>query len=308
MNLSQMNRLNTKKNTTIDWDVDVAGGAAAIEAVTVDGADTNTDNVVPAQLRIGNYRLKHQFKISRVAIAEAASRAPEELQNLFNAHVDRGITHICRQMNGLLYTGNALAASGEVVGLTKVAEDAYAYAGVNPATYPAWRVVGLGNAGVARALTKDLFYDLEEQVTISETMYDMIVCSPSVAKTYNKLFDTLNAGVAQSMANDGQFRNVDLGHGGRYYNGRPLIEDPQCPTGMIYFINSADVTLHTFRFDQTPELSQQEKVVVNRAYGLNLHISELPSNNSAVRKFEMYILPQLQVFNRKSVQIIRDLA
>lgn len=301
-----MNRLNTKKNTTIDWDVDVAGGAAAIEPVTSDGDETATDHVVPAQLRIGNYRIKHQFKLSRVAIAEAASRAPDELENLFAAHVDRGIVHICRQMNELLYTGNGTPSSGEVLGLASIIDPTYAYANVDPTTYPAWNAVILGNA-TNRNLTKDLFYDMEEKITLGETAYDMVVCSPTVAKTYNKLFDTLNAGVAQSMATEGQFRNVDLGHGGRYYNGRPLIEDPQCPTGLIYFLNSTDVTLHTFRFDQSPALSQQEQVIVNRAYGLNLHISELPSSNSAVRKFEMYILPQLQVFNRKSVQVIKDL-
>lgn len=311
MNLAERNRMATKEDTTINWDVDTGGGAVAIEAITSDGADTATDNVVPAQVRIGNYRVKHQFRLSRVAIAEAAKRAPEELQNLFSQHVDRGITYISRQMNTLLYTGDGTAASGEVLGLSKVADDTFSYGGVSPTTYPAWKALNFGNPttpGTARALTKNMFLDLDQKVKEQETFYDMIVTSPAVATSYNKLFDSLpGAGVEAILTNNGRFKNVDLGYGGRFYQGIPIVEDPLCPTGLIYFLNSADITLYSFRFGQSPDLSQQETISTS-AYGLNWHISELPSNNSAVRKFEIFIIPQLRVFNRKSVIVLKDLS
>lgn len=312
MNLAERNRLATKQDTNINWDVEVGGGAIAIEAMTADGADTATDNVVPANIRIGNYRVKHQFRISRVAIAEAAQRAPQELSNLFSSHVDRGITHIAREINRLIYLGDGSAASGEVIGINQVANDTYSYGGISPTTYPAWRALNFGNPttpGTARSLTKSMFLDLEQRINEQEAAYDMIVTSPAIATSYNKLFDAMpNSGVEAILSNNGSFKNVDLGHGGRYYQGVPIVEDPMCPAGTIYFLNSSDITLHTFRLPQAPAMSQQEQIVTTGAWGMNLHISELPSNNSAVRKFELFVIPQLQVFTRKALIVLKDLS
>lgn len=306
--LNEKNRTATRENTSIDWDIDVGGGGAAWESVTQDGQDTSTDDVVPAQLRIGSYRVKHQFKVSKVAITEAASRAPEELKDLFGAHVTRGLTHITREVNRALYLADGTAAFGQMVGLNSVINNTSSYAGINPTTYTSWKSIVLGN-GTARNLTKDLLLDLDEAVANNETMYDAIVMSPTTAKAYNKLFDLQGANNTPIiLTSDGRFPEVDLGHGARYYNGYPIIEDPLCPNGIIYFMNSADITLFTFKMRSgSAKPSQYEEVVTNNVYGLNLHISELPSNNSAVRKFELFVLPQLRVFSRKSVMVIKDL-
>lgn len=307
--MNEKNRTSTRENTSIDWDIDVGGGGVAWESVTQDGQDTDTDNVVPAQLRIGSYRVKHQFKISKVAITEAASRAPEELKDLFGAHVTRGLTHITREVNRALYLADGTAAFGQMIGLNSVIDNTSSYAGISPVAFPSWKSIVLGN-GTNRNLSKDLLLDLDEAVANNETMYDSIVMSPTTAKAYNKLFDIQGATNTPIIlkSSDGRFPEVDLGHGARYYNGYPIVEDPLCPTGIIYFMNSADITLYTFKMRSgSAQSSQYEEVVTNNVYGLNLHISELPSNNSAVRKFELFVLPQLRVFSRKSVMVIKDL-
>ena len=305
--LSQRGRMKTKTNTSIDWTVDMGGTAVAIEPVTADGANTATANTVPANLRIGRYRVKHQFPISRVDIAEAATRAPGELRDLFNGHIDRGLTQIFRQLNQMIFTGDGTAASGEFIGINKIHDDTYSYAGINPVTYRLWKTLKLTGspAGTGRALTKNLMLDLEELLQVNESSYNLILTSPNTAKKYNQLFDTVpGGGIAgdSSMAN----RQVDIGHGTRTYNGAVILEDPMCPNGTMHFINTDDVDMYSFNLGAVTPQSQQE-YKVSQAFGMNLHVAELPSNNSAVQKFEMFCLPQMRVFNRKSLAALTDI-
>lgn len=302
--LSAAGRIKTKTNTSIDWDVDMGGSASAIEPVTQDGADTATGNVVPANLRIGRYRVKHQFPISRIAISEAATRAPGELQDLFNAHVDRGLNTIYRSINNLIFNGDGTAASGEFEGIIKVADNTKPYAGISQVTYPLWKSLDLNNNAVGRALSKNLLLDLEELVQVNESDYNFILTSPNTSKKYNQLFDVIAGGVATDSSMTA--KAVDLGHGRRTYNGAPIYEDAMAPNGKMWFLNLNDIDLYTFKVSDNPSPMSQRETSVN-AYGLNLNIAELPSQNSAVRRFEMYVLPQLRVFNRKSIASISDI-
>lgn len=309
-NLADKGRAQTKQNTNIDWVVDAGGAAVHWEPVTQDGTEDATDNTHPANLRIGRYRLKHQFPVSRVAIAEAAERAPGDLEDLFESHVRSGILSIGRELNRALYLADGSAAYGEVFGLNKIQDDSHSYAGINPNTVPAWKALNFRHPttpGTARPLTKELLLDLDRVVAEAETYYDFIITNPLAAMKYNLLFDSLTGAGSQSIADNGRFRNVDLGYGGRFYNGTPIVEDPMCPAGTMYFLNSSDFTLYSFLLadNPTPKARPEQKKTV---FGMNLNIAELPSNNSAVRRFELYVMPQMRVFNRKSVIALRDLA
>lgn len=308
--LYEAGRMQTKRNTTIDWDVEVGGGEAAWEPITQDGADTATDNTIPAQMRIGRYRCKHQFRISKVDIAEAATRAPSDLSDLFGAQIDRGLLQVIRKLNAALFTGDGTAAFGEMVGLGKVIDDTFAYAGINPVTYEAWKVISSLNGGVLRDATRDIFMKHDEKVRLAETTYDTIITNPTMATKYNSVFN-LNAGAMSMVDKAGQsgLKQADLGYGIRTYNGRPIIEDPMCQGNRFYFMNLADVDLFTFDMATNPAPASQNEspIVSTKAWGMNINLSELPSNNSAMKKYEMYVLPQLRVFNRKSIQVLGDL-
>lgn len=301
-------RMKTKSNTSIDWDVLVDDGGVAIEPVTQDGANTAIGNVVPANLRIGRYRVKHQFMVNRVDIKEAAARSPQDIADLFTNHVDRGITKITRETNRLLYEGTGNAASGEVVGLNYIVDNANAYAGIASAANPTWSSINLTN-GTVRALTKQLLLKLDETVSINETSYNMIVMHPTVATRYNVLFDQLGGGFVMVTADATAPKKVELGHGQRVFNGTPIFEDPMCPADRIYFLNANDIDLFSFLLSDNPSpASQVEQKISNASvFGLNLHVAELPSNNSAVRKFELYVLPQLRLYNRKSLQCLNNI-
>ena len=207
----------------------------------------------------------------------------------------------------MIFTADGSAASGEFVGLGKIHDDTYSYAGISPVTYPLWKTLKLTGApaGNGRALTKNLLLDLEELIQVNEGGYNLIVTSPNTAKKYNQLFDTVPGGGLSgdsSMAN----RQVDLGHGNRTYNGAAILEDPMIPYGAMHFINTNDLDIYSFNMGAVTPQSQQEFKVVP-ALGLNVHVAELPSNNSAVQRFEMFVLPQMRLFNRKSVAAVTDI-
>jgi hypothetical protein len=309
LNLFARNAMRTKMDTSINWSVDIGGGAATIEPLTADGANTLTDDAVPASLRVGRYRIKHQFPISRVDIEEAALLAPEDLANLFESQVQRGINYIARNLNQLLFTGTGLAANAEIAGLQLVKDAAVVYAGLSPVTYPKWQGIRNTNA-TARPLTTDLLLAIQQTIQENESYFDLIVTSPSMGTSYTKLFITAAGGFGLTPDEEvNGLSRVELGMGGRYYQGIPIVEDVMCPAGTIYFINSADLNVYSFRFQSSAggDMAQTAILDPSVTYGLNVHLAELPSNNSAVRKFELYTMPQFRVFNRKSVATLDQL-
>lgn len=310
MNLFARGAMRDKLNTQINWDVDLGGAGVAIEPVTADGADTAVDNVVPAQLRIGRYRVKHQFPLSRIAVEEAASLAPDELADLFESHVVRGVNTIMREINRLLLVGDGTAASAEVTGLATITDNTATYAGLSPVTYPDWKAIVNTNA-TNRALTTNLLLDLGQSIQEKESFYDFILTSPETGKKYNQLFNDVAGawGTTPDEEVNGLTR-IELGHGGRYYMGIPIIEDPMLTPGGIYLINSMDWNVYSFRLESTVggDMAQTAIMDTDMTYGINVHIAELPSNNSAVRKFELYAMPQSRIFNRKSVAVLNKIS
>jgi hypothetical protein len=308
-NLYENGSIKTATKTTLDWDALAGGGGVAWESTDQDGANTATDVTVPAKLFIGSHRIKDQFSVSRVALREAATLAPDDLKDLFGAHIRSGLTHILREINRVIWVGDGTPATGNVVGLNRVMDATFAYAGVDPAAYPEWQAVALTNA-TPRALTRDLLLDYEEAIINRETYYNSVVTSPSAAKNYTKLFDTIAGGSSVTkMVDDKKQPAVDLGHGARYYNGLPIVEDPMCPAGQFTTLNLDEIFLYSFDVStKVDDPDDDSRIISSKTMGLNVHLSKLPSNNSAVHRFELFVIPQLQVKNRKAVQAIRNLS
>lgn len=302
--------MSTRK-TVINWVVDKGGGGVAIESMSSDGAATTTDSTIPATLPIGNYRLKHQFTLNIVDVVEAMASAPDALKNLFLNHIMRGATHILREANRLIYAGTGSNGDGQVYGINYVADPTNVYAGINPATHTTWVPQVLTNA-TPRALTKSLLMKVDEAVSIAETGYDLILTHPATATKYNEVFDSYQSGsgvLAPQSVDERGFTRVDLGRSMRTYMGIPIVEDSMCPTGVMYFINSADFNLFSFNVGTDNKLSTVEagEDAPVDLYGLQLFMGELPSNNTAARKFELFTIPQLRVFNRKSLTVLNQL-
>lgn len=311
-NLRNAGRIKIVRHTQLNRDVVIDTSSAAWEPITQDGADSDLDTTVPGLWSFGTHRLKHQFRISRIAISEAKERAPGELKDLFAGEVNTGLIKITRDLNKAIFLGDGTATYGNFLGLTKVLEDSFAYAGINPVTYPAWKAIQtiVGTSGAPVAFTRDMMLDHDQKVSEAEQVYNYVTMSPSTAKTYTKLFDSLGgAGALASVAESEEtgIKRIELGHGGRYWNGIPIVEDTMCLPNSIITMNTNDIELFTFDAATTPApMSQSEtQIVSNKSLGVAINIAELPSNNSAVRKFEMFCIPQMRVKNRRGVQAIR---
>jgi hypothetical protein len=311
MNLAARDRMFTKRNRTIEWIVDVGGAQATVEDIIANGAITTQDTTVPASLPIASQRIKHQFSLSRILAAEAALLAPEELADLFQASVIRGVTAICRQLNTFIHTGDGTTAAASITGLTNLTQTANVAAGSyagQARTQTNWRVVQLNNAEVARPLTIDLLLGLNEALQIRESYFDMIVMHPSVATRYARLFIATAGGFGLTPDEEANgLSKVELGLGGRYWNGIPIVEDPQCAIDRVYTLNSSELGLWSFAVDTGDDMANTALIDPSVTYGINIHLAELPSMNSANRVFELYTLPQFQVRNLMAVGAIINL-
>lgn len=309
--LERMGRMTTAGQTSLQWDVDLGGGVAAIEAVTANGSNTATDDVKKAILPIGAYRIKHQFPISIIEMRQAANTAPEVLQNLFKAQVERAIDHILRRLNLLIYSGTGSTGDAQVAGFSKICDNTYSYAGLDPVTYTEWTAIVNSNGGTARSISRDLLYSIDEAFHTRESMYSFLSMTPRIATKYKSLFDTTRP-LEYLYEGEGTVPVADVGLMGLSYEGKPVIQDPQCTAGSVYFIDPLAIEVASFDvmtgpqptsgFSQTPIAMASTNLL-----GININVAELPSNNSAARIFEIYCLPQLKVTQRKGIGLLSDL-
>lgn len=300
-----------KSDTFIGWDVEIDGTAVGEGAVLDDTTVTASDDAIPAELRIGKRRIFRRFQVDAVAISEAYNRAPEGLSRILTSEVDNSIRELRRKLNQRLWTGNGIqsgvGAESGIAGINLVADPAATYAGINPVTYPIWKpAVYLDNGGTNRALDRGLLDELEEELYLQEISFDLVITSPQVKRLYAAEFDKV--ATYQENVNT----TVDLGRGEYLYRGREMVIDPQCPADTMMFLNTGYMRLYSFLFlqgqGQLSAMTPQAKIVAaTRLGGFVLYMAQLPSNNSAVYNFEMYIMPQLQYMNRKQLAVICDL-
>jgi hypothetical protein len=301
-----------KSDTFIGWDVEIDGTAVGEGAVVEDTTITASDDAINAELRIGKRRIYRRFQVDAVSISEAYNRAPEDLARILNVEIDNSIREIRRKLNNRLYTGNGIQSGGSaesgIAGLNLICDPAATYATINPATYPVWKPgVILGNAGTNRPLTRAILDEFEESLYLNEVSFDLVIISPAIKRLYGAEFDKL-VGYSGGEMKDA---NVDLGRGEFSYMGREMVVDPQCPSDTMLFLNTGYMKLYSFLFQgqgQMSAMTPQAKIVAaTRLGGFVLYMAQLPSNNSAVYNFEMYVMPQLQYHNRKQLGIITDL-
>lgn len=308
--LIDANQLVTKKTTSWNWDAKVGGSSSGRKLVTTTGTATNQNVVRPATLGIGRHQIYTNFSVNLVDLTQALELAPDDVSQEIKVDVSDSIEDLLSDLNTLIYTGTGNDASAGVVGMGVIGDPAVPYATIDPATYPLWKPIVLGNGGTPRALTPALLRQVRTEMSKAAVSFDMVVCHPETSERYETVFatDGVGAGHVTYTETDGSSQ-VDLALGLRTYMGVPIIEDSKCPEGEIQFWTKAQAAVATFKLDtgnsQVPGSNLTSKTV--EAWGLNLHIGELPNPNSAIRVFEMYILPQFRYRNRAKFIRLKDL-
>lgn len=299
-------------HTDLYWNAIVTGSAVATATMATAGSDQTTGDAVQASLGIGAHKIYHQFTVPLVDLVNAQSAGVSKLKNLFMNNITSGLLAIRRQLNTYIWSADGTAASAGIVGLSQVLANTAPYANINPTTYPLWVSVVNTNA-TARALTRALLYDFSQLLEEQEVYHDALFCTPAMANKYNQLFDAV-AGI-NSVARSVGEGMVDLGYLQRAYNGAMLFTDPQMPTGQLVGLNPNDIKLISLDLAGADQGQMQAMGLKNNLTsissadvgGLQVNVALLPQSNPGLITFQLFVLPQLQVINRRSVQGLLNL-
>lgn len=289
----------------IKWTVAVGGATTSGRAIDSAGAlPASSDTNVTARLPIGDRVLGHAFNVLRTDIKQAAMTGSGAMSSLFTSHIRAGLEKIMTDLNRLLYTGTGLPASHGIVGLQKVTSSAPAddiYANLSRATYPLWDSYKDSNGAIGRDISREMLSSLHAASVRRGGNYDVIFTTPEIVEAYKTLFATDTA----TQVSVSPMGYADIGFASIGFNGRPIIADPGCPDGEVYFLNSRGVRVHTFDLSNTTP----DSAAVNpqTSMGINMLVAQIPTTNPHVISYELSTLPQLQVFNRrKDVALLSD--
>lgn len=337
LKFNEMGLMSTQGWQTIDWLVSDAGTTVGTEAITDNTTNDSRGTVFPAQLFVGRYREKHTMTVLLQDLQVARNRGVGAIKNLLKRQVDDALIALTRKLNNLIYAGvgdgsKGAGGMGDFIGLNYIANIAVDsnnlgkpattpndnYAGITTTAVPKWSPLVVGNSGTPKTLVRDDLLKIEELILTNESSFDTILVNPKTATAYNKIFYDIAGvnSVAQAPAPGSKFLPVDLGHNGRYYNGIPLTEDPMCPLGTMYFVDSSNIEFVSFDIEPLPDLLDvrdntgrvTEVTDAEKTYGLPFHITQMPNNNPDALTFIIRTYPQLKVANRKSIAVLTDIA
>ena len=126
-------------------------------------------------------------------------------------------------------TGNG---GKDITGLAAAVSDSGTYGGINRSEYAWWKSRVDANSGTARALTLDMMLKMFINISEGEDQPNLIVCDPKTWAVYHNLVQgkvTMNTDEVQRMASWG-FNTLE-------FRGKPVVEDPYCPAGTMFFLN-----------------------------------------------------------------------
>lgn len=275
----------------LKWNADVGGTGTTIKSIVDDAVYSNTGATKPANLSIGEYAITHTFDLAKTDIVEARNTSNvSELRDLITSHVHRGLLKIFRDINGFIFSGDGSPASAGFIGLETITDNTIPYAGIDGTVHTGWQSPTYANGGVVRPLTSDLFLEMEELIMVEETNYDLIIMPPALSTKYKKLFDLSRSFNVSNGSNP-----ADLGINTITYNGRPILQDPRCTENTIYFLDTSEISLYSYTIDGAVNLE-----------GTQITIQELATQNTYKQKWELGVIPQMKLHNRKAVSVLKD--
>jgi hypothetical protein len=148
---------------------------------------------------------------------------------------------------------------------------------------------------------------------IQEVGYDTIICHPNTAQRYRELFEN-TAGIYQNI-NSAEKGVVDLYGGQLSWNGIPILTDRFCPAGRLVFADTSYIDLMSFDLADSDQ-GQLEDMGLKDNFntmasvevgGLRINVALLPQTNPGTLQFQLFVIPQMRVLNRRMVQGILNL-
>lgn len=259
------------RGKNVAWDVAFSGNSATTVAEGSDVQDSElaSDTNVPAVLSWAHYR--SSFKVSETELDAAASSVgvATALMDIFGERIMNAGEKMARVVNVDLLSGTGTDGSSNptIVGLLGGAlETTGSYAGLSRATYSEWQGNVMANGGVARPLTLDLLYQMDQNIfTASMEMATHLIVSPGVYRKYASLFEAI-----RRIEGDGRGA-LSMGSGAAelFFKGLPVLRDPSVPAGTCIFFNNRHV-----KAKYLPRLQSPQDAVMQR-------MSDLVGGNGA---------------------------
>jgi len=294
------------------WNVIVGGSTVAAAPMTTAGTNQTLGSTVQAALAIGGFKFFHQFTVKRTDMKSASAAGVGKLKQLFSIHLDAGILELRRRVNASIWLGDGTATHAGMVGIGQVLNNTLAYAGINPATNPLWATIQDTNA-TPRALTRTLLYNLTRIQQEQEVFADAYFVSPLMAQNYQTLFDTV-AGNFSIAGVEGAGRNTDLGFNVMTYQGAPVLTDPMIPSNQFVGFNTSTIELLSYDLSssdggeiRSSMKGEYDAITCAEVDGLRINIALLPESNPGNVTFQLFVVPQLKVCNRRHIQGVLNL-
>jgi|SRR5688572_18871340 len=303
----------TGKNIAWTARFGTAVGGSRTEGAAV--VTLNNDAKIPAVLEFGTY--DDAFGVTGKAMAAAkAARNPAELANLFVDELGDSVERLAKGIAIDVYTGGG--ATDQIFGLVATGGGVMntgTYAGIDRAVRTQWQGTVMSNGAVGRALTFDLMREMRRRIyTASGAKPDLVVTTPELHEKYGKLFGQQRRYI-QEIRLRGQTITLDGGYQMLEFDGIPVLEDVDCPTGMMIFLNTRYVKVVQLP-DDTNDVNQsmamiglagtEEEQLGTPARRLRARINPLGREGDLYR-FQLICYPQLQVRRPNSCGVIVDL-
>lgn len=254
--LAQVLPVRTGTGKNISWDVGFSADSYTNGAVA-DGATVsvyNTDVKVPATLQYTTYM--EAFGVGgRAQAAAGAAGNPMGLVNLIGYEAGEAARRLAAAVNSALWTGTG--ASNQLNGLYSTTGTTYGaliatgtYAGISRSTYSEWACNVDAGSSVNRELSLDLMRDMRRTIyTASGLMPDLIVTDPIQYEKYGRLFGTQRV-YYQDINLQGKGRiTLDGGFQALMFDGIPVIQDKDHPSGKMSFFNTNFCYLSQLPYD-----------------------------------------------------------
>jgi hypothetical protein len=281
------------RGKNVAWDTEFSGTSAQSVAEGSDVAESEfvTDINVPAVLSWGTYRAS--FKVSELEIDAAVSSqgSADALLDIFGERVLNAGAKLASVINQDLITGTGTDGNGNpnIIGLLGGSTDATGtYAGLNRATYSEWAGNVLGNGGIARPLTQDLLYQLEQNIfTACGEPPNLIITSAGVFRKYAGLFEA----VRRIMTDGRGPTEYDTATSDLFWKGIPVIRDRNFSAGRLVMVNTNYLYAHYLpRFQPGDAVMQKMEMLegssgqkVKNVTGIPARIAILAKTGDAVK-------------------------
>jgi hypothetical protein len=304
----------------VSWDVRF-GDVRPSGYVLPEGSDVtmfNSDTKIPATLNFGT--IVEGFALTDKARAMAyASPSPQGLINLLESEAEEAIERLTAAFGYELWFGDT-STSDHMTGILGSPTPALwsssyglmdttgVYAGISRTAYPQWAgTVSLNTAspGTHRDLTLDLMRDHRKAQTVKgRHKPDAWLTSPFNFEEYAKLFGAQRT-LLQDVYVRGQKIELDGGNQGLLFDGVPVIEDYDCPEGIMVALNTSSMKLRYLpdapdlmperaKGERELEGTEEEQGISGKLSGIKAYLKVL-STAGLYERFAFKLWPCLQI-------------